>query len=125
MMNILVIDDDADDVELFCEALHEIDSQIQCHEFKKIQTALEFLNDATQTPEFIFLDAHMPSCDPAEFLKEISQHHKLHEAIIVIYSGYVSDREVSEFKRLGAHHVVIKPTSYDDLRKILSTLISG
>jgi len=122
-MNILVIDDDADDVELFCEAVHDIDSRIECHDFKKMQSALEFLNGSVHPPAFIFLDAHIPSSDPADFLKQIARLTKLNNVKIVIYSGYLSDREVLEFKKLGAHHVVIKPTSYDDLRRTLSTLI--
>ena len=124
-MNILVIDDDADDVELFCEALREINSDIQCHDFRKIQNAIQYLNDSVSPPSFIFLDAHIPSSDPADFLRHIKGVNKLHGVRIVIYSGFVSDREISEFKRLGAHDVVIKPTSYDALRKRLSDLIKG
>jgi CheY-like chemotaxis protein len=122
-MNVLVIDDDTDDVELFCEALHEIDPGIKCFDFKKVPTAVEHLKENNALPAYIFLDAHIPSSDTPEILKEIRSIPRLNGVKIIIYSGYVTDREIAQYKQLGAFDVVIKPNSYTDLCEKLASLI--
>lgn len=43
-MTILSVDDDSEDIEIFCEAVHDIDPSIICLVAKSAEEALKILN---------------------------------------------------------------------------------
>ena len=52
---IMIVDDDPDNIEFFCEALSEIDSSIVCIGLKGGEEAIMHLRDnGTPNPDFIF-----------------------------------------------------------------------
>ena len=57
---ILLIDDDADELEMFTDALNKLDLPVSffCEQVGTIDDALVFLNKIR--PDFIFLDFNMP-----------------------------------------------------------------
>jgi CheY-like chemotaxis protein len=68
--NILQIDDDCDDCELFMEALEEISSAQYTAIYDPVE-ALRKLMESEITPDVIFLDLNMPIMSGIEFLTEI------------------------------------------------------
>ncbi|WP_165958024.1 hypothetical protein [Segetibacter sp. 3557_3] len=55
LKNILLLDDDSDDAELFCEALQDVAPETNCVVYKDCTKALRQLgNDEIDLPEFIF-----------------------------------------------------------------------
>lgn len=121
-MNVLIIDDDAEDTEIFCHALKEVAPHINCLVVNNPRTGLSYLANNTQPPDYIFLDANMFMINGKECLKELRKMESLNRTKIVMYSGYITDIHVEEFKKLGADQYMIKPSSYDELRKTLAFL---
>jgi DNA-binding response OmpR family regulator len=119
-MNVLIIDDDAEDTEIFCHALREVAPHINCLVVNNPRTGLSYLSGNTEPPHYIFLDANMYLIDGKECLKELRKMHSLDRTKIVMYSGYIPDRHFDELKKLGADQYLIKPSSYEDLRKSLA-----
>jgi len=120
-MNILIIDDDAEDTEIFCHALKEVAPDVNCLVVNDPKTAIAYLRDNQPPPQVIFLDANMSLLSGRECLIELRKMHSLKDTRIIMYSGYVSEKQIAEYSQLGASDVLNKPNSYDDLRKILST----
>ena len=67
--NILLVDDDTDDAEIFVTALHAINNKIKYSVENNALEALKKLQDLKLSPDVIFLDYHMPYLDGTEFLK--------------------------------------------------------
>ena len=123
-MQILLIDDDTEDAELFCEALKDVNPGVQCIRFNRIPQALDHLLADGAVPTAIFLDAHLPSGNTMEFLSKLRALSRLDKARIFIYSGFVSDSEKIEYRRLGATDVISKPHHFHDLRSMLKKLVT-
>ena len=72
-MTILNVDDDEEDIEIFCDAVREIDSSIICLVAKSAEEALQILNSDIDLPAYIFLDINMPKVDGNTCLAQIKK----------------------------------------------------
>jgi CheY-like chemotaxis protein len=122
IMVILCIDDDSEDVELFCEAVRTIDEKHTCVVAKNGQHGLDVLKYLH--PDFIFLDVNMPVLDGVSTLQIIRDKKDFKQLPICIYSTTITSRDVEFYKNLGADHCIVKPNNFDklcdSLRKIFA-----
>lgn len=121
--NILLIDDDQDDQEIFLAALRSLSDSVLCSVADKANDALSKLSTKNLTADLIFLDLNMPLMSGQEFLKEIKQDDGLKHIPIVIFSTTSNNRTVQETKNLGAHDFITKPDNFDELRTIIKNYI--
>ena len=70
-MTILNVDDDVEDIEIFCDAVREIDRSIICLVAKSAEEAYQILNSEIELPQFIFLDINMPKLSGINFYKSL------------------------------------------------------
>src|SRR5687768_17487610 len=117
-MNILFIDDDTDDKDIFFEALNAINPEIECDSATNGREALEKLESGSYLPQYIFLDINMPIMDGKSFLVAIRNSHKLKHIPVVIYSTTEDKEEIKALRSLGAEYLG-KPTSFEVLKKSL------
>lgn len=123
---LLIIDDDPDDREFFCDALKEVDETAICYTFKSGLEALNTLSsDSSPVPDFIFLDLNMPVLGGKQCLAELKKLKKLERTHIVIYTTSKLTDDFSETMEMGAMHFLTKPTSYVNLCEALSNVLSG
>lgn len=122
---IMIVDDDEDDRDLFCEAVSVIAKEIKCLGKQSGEDAIKYLtDDKTSLPDIIFLDLNMPRLDGKTCLKEFKQLNRVKEIPVVIYStsNHPIDRE--QTKLLGATGFVQKHTEFqkltEELRKWLA-----
>jgi CheY-like chemotaxis protein len=118
-MNILFVDDDTDDKEIFLEAINSINSEIECESATNGEEALIKLDTLPELPDYIFLDINMPVMDGKSFLMAIRKNSKLKNIPVVIYSTTEDKEEIKSFQSLGAAYIG-KPTSFEILKKSLS-----
>lgn len=119
-MNILLVDDDDDDYEIFCEGMSKYDPKSQCLRAKDGLEALRYLTkQAIVQPDYIFLDINMPKMDGSEFIIEIKKHRTIRDIPIVIYSTTSNPREVKKFLALGATKFIVKPFHFAELMQSL------
>jgi DNA-binding NtrC family response regulator len=119
--DILLIDDDVDELEVFNQALHSIDKTIKCTHAKDLGEALEFLHDTT--PGYIFIDFNMPKTNGLECLAEIKKLKNLEKSKIVLYSNYLDDEMISKAMELGAFRCVKKPNMINLLARRLKEIL--
>lgn len=122
---VMIVDDDVDDIEFFCEALNEIDSTVQYLTALNGVDALNKLrNNNEALPNFIFLDLNMPRMDGKQLLKELKSDFLLKEIPTIIYSTSSMQNDIDETKALGAKHFLTKPSSFkklcDDINFVLN-----
>ena len=123
-MIILIVDDDAEDIELFCEAVAEIDRTISCIEAYNGVEALKILQRDQLLPHFIFLDINMPFMNGQKCLAEIKRNPAYKDIPVVMYSTTNNERQIEECQLLGASFLT-KPNSYAELLVSLRPILSG
>jgi len=120
-MSFLLVDDDADDRELFIDAVNEIDQNISCITATNGQQAIEFLRNAESTlPDFIFLDLRMPRLDGKKCLAEIKGDEKLRHIPVIIYTTSKGVDESKELRDMGAFYFISKPNNPEEIYFLIS-----
>ena len=119
----LLIDDDADDREIFSLALSEADPEVECVMAGSGFDALEKLKPAAFVPDFIFLDLNMPGMTGRECLKEIRRMDRLDNTPVIVYSTSSVSRDVQETRKMGANDYISKPTSISELTALLASCL--
>jgi len=122
--NLLLIDDDTEDQEIFCNAAEQVSDTIHCRPMSNAKEALQKLEAQEVVPDVIFLDLNMPIMTGMEFLEQIKQMDQLNKIPIVIFSTSASPATIAATRELGATNFVTKPNSFDDLIKILTSLLT-
>jgi CheY-like chemotaxis protein len=126
MRDILVIDDDLDDVSLFQEALNKVDPLVNFHSAKSGLNALEFLlGKSTIIPDLIFLDINMPEMNGWRCLTELKSTPRLMQIPVIIFSTTATKKDVEKASSLGAIGIYQKPERFEELIRLLKTVISG
>jgi CheY-like chemotaxis protein len=116
----LMIDDDADDHEIFELALSQVDASIKCEFANDGVSALEQLTSgAMPKPDYIFLDLNMPRMSGKQVLTEIKKHDQLKNIPVVVCSTSSESIFENEAKALGASAYMVKPSS---VRELVQTL---
>ncbi len=122
-MTILNVDDDEEDIEIFCDAVREIDPSIICLIAKSADEALQILNSDIALPSYIFLDINMPKVDGNACLKEIKKDARLHRIPVIMYSTNTRSTDIEIYKSLNAGFLVKQNSFYElvaELRKVLN-----
>lgn len=115
MVQLLIVDDDEDDRDIFCEAVHEIAPAINCIVARSGQEALAGLRlHNLPTPNIIFLDLYMPGLNGFQCLREIKKDNAWQAIPVVIYTTSKLKEDQTEADALGAHFLT-KPTSFKEL----------
>lgn len=124
-MTIVYIDDDADDCFIMKEALKSFDQKIKCLTFTKSIDGIEFLKASTELPDFVILDINMPMMNGKDCLIEIKRHKKLTHIPVVMFSTAFQTTEMSIFLELGAHHLIAKPNTVEELHTALHSIVDS
>jgi CheY-like chemotaxis protein len=122
-MTILNVDDDEEDIEIFCDAVREIDPSVICLVAKSAEEALKILNSDIDLPQYIFLDINMPKVDGNSCLVEIKKDPRLSKIPVIMYSTHTRKTDIETYKALNAGFLV-KQNSFNELvtelRKVLA-----
>jgi CheY-like chemotaxis protein len=121
--NLLQIDDDPDDCELFCDALNEVcDIKYTC--IHDPVTAIAQLTELKVTPDIIILDLNMPVMNGIEVLTKIKKEKKIADIPVVIFSTSCDKENKREAMACGAMACIVKPTSYAALKELIEKYIN-
>ena len=120
----LLIDDDADDQEIFLMALEKVDKNIHCTVAHDAFEGLRKLSaDNAFTPRHIFLDLNMPRMNGLECLREIKKLGHLSDSKVIMFSTSSDARAIEASRQLGADDYIVKPSGFDVLVKTLTSVI--
>lgn len=123
---VLIADDDPDDIEMFTEALQEIDGNIRCISASNGYDALQLLSVVNiPKPDMIFLDLNMPKLSGKQCLIKLKQQQRLADIPVVIFTTSKLDDDNDEMRRLGAVDFITKPSRYSELVQLLGNLLAN
>lgn len=122
---IILADDDEDDRLFFTDAFDELGMNTKVTTFNDGVELMDYLNQENAVlPNVLFLDLNMPIKNGIECLTEIKANSKMQEVAIAIYSTSASEEDIEETFVLGANIYIKKPSSFKDLKKVLSEVVS-
>jgi CheY-like chemotaxis protein len=122
--NLLLIDDDEDDQELFIEAAREISQDIHITVVPDASIALERLKTKTVIADVIFSDLNMPRMNGQQFLMEIKRIPELKSIPVIIFSTSSHSHTIQLVKEFGAHEFITKPGLFNELVSTLRRLLT-
>lgn len=120
--NILIAEDDIDDIYLFKTAVHEIQANVQLHMATDGVMLTRLLNSISK-PDLIVLDINMPLKGGKECLVEIRQRTEFNDVRIIMLSTASNKQDMDYCLKNGASNYFVKPSSYEDLKIILTDLL--
>lgn len=122
--NLLLIDDDEDDQELFIEAAKEISPDIIVTVVPDAAIALDKLVSKAVSADVIFSDLNMPRMTGQQFLLEIKKRPDLQDIPVIIFSTSSHAHTIQLVKDFGAHEFITKPGLFNELVLTLRRLLS-
>ena len=124
-MNILYADDDADDREIFCEAIREINPAIKVVLGMDGEETLKILSVQKELPHLIFLDINMPKMDGIECLGKLKSDDRLKSIPVIIYSTTSNKSDQSKIALLGASDFILKGNSFESVKDSLDKILAS
>lgn len=122
--NILHIDDDEDDREIFQTALQRVTRDIHYTAFDSAVNALQMLSDNEVTTDLVFLDLNMPEMSGQQFLMECTKCGLLKHTPIIVLSTSAHLPTINLMKDLGAYEFITKPDNFEELVTKLRFILS-
>lgn len=117
---ILLVEDNALDVELSTSALREARLANEIAVARDGVEALDYLfrrgaqaNRTGADPAVVFLDLKMPRVSGEEVLREIRQDSRLHLLPVVILTSSREEQDLLNLYSLGANAYVVKPVDFE------------
>ena len=119
---ILLVDDNAMDVELTLEAFAEVGLADQVEVVRSGSEAISYLlalvgqpstDPGTPLPEVVLLDLKMPGVDGFEVLRLIKSTPGLRRTPVVVLTSSREVRDLATSYDLGANSYLVKPISID------------
>ncbi len=129
-IEILLVDDNASDVELTVRALRRHKLANSIHVAEDGQQALDFVfcrnahsgRSFAMPPKVIFLDLKMPKVDGIEVLRAIRGDARTKMIPVVILTSSKEQRDVVEGYKLGVNAYIQKPVDFDEFRRVIEQM---
>jgi len=126
MKQVLLIDDDRDDAELFKEALSVINSSIGFEHYEDSRQGLQnLLQKQSDLPDLIFLDINMPIVSGWQCLTEFKNAEHLKHIPVIMFTTSSQPREREIARELGAAGFITKPNEYKTLKELLISFLNN
>lgn len=126
LKRMLLVEDDARDIELTLEALEESNLANEVDVVRDGKEALDYLayrgkfaDRPHETPAVVLLDLKMPKVSGIEVLRQIKNDANLKMIPVVVLSSSAQERDVVESYQLGVNAYVVKPV---DIQQFLEAI---
>jgi two-component system, response regulator len=129
-VEILLVDDNASDVELTVRALRRHKLANNIHVAEDGQAALDFVfcrgahadRSFGAQPKVVFLDLKMPKVDGIDVLRAIRGDSRTKMIPVVILTSSKEQRDIVEGYKLGVNAYIQKPVDFEEFRKVIEQM---
>ena len=126
-VDILLIEDSADDVELTLHALRREHLANNIISVRDGEEAVEFLfcqgnyrhRNFEHPPRLVLLDLKLPKPNGLEVLKRIKDDARTRAIPVVVMTSSKEERDLVESYKLGANSYIQKPVDFDQFREMV------
>ncbi|MCD9018124.1 response regulator [Parachryseolinea silvisoli] len=123
-VEILLVEDNADDAELTIRALRKHHLANNLLHLQDGEEALNFLFSEKQSnmPKLILLDLKMPKVDGLEVLRKIKADQDKRIIPVVMLTSSKEERDILETYKLGINAYIVKPVEFDKFVRAVSEI---
>lgn len=129
-VDILLVDDNASDVELTVRALRRHKLANHIHVAEDGQEALDFVfcrgahadRSFATPPKVVFLDLKMPKVDGIDVLRAIRADERTKMIPVVILTSSKEQRDIVEGYKLGVNAYIQKPVDFEEFRRVIEQM---
>ena len=116
-MKILLIDDEPLVARVMAEALQDEGNHVVIA--ANGEEGLRMIEESL--PDAVFLDVVMPGMDGIEVLRRIRARSP--DLPVIILTGWASERQIAEARRLGVTDIIFKPVALKNLSRALPGVV--
>lgn len=116
---VLYVDDDEDDRDIFTEVMRSLYPEVELVLAKDGAEALTKL-DQIARPMCMYIDMNMPKMNGLQFLSTVKGNPMLSVIPAFILTTALTPHQKKEIKIIGAEDYLIKPSSFDEFKVLLS-----
>jgi CheY-like chemotaxis protein len=123
---IVIVEDDADDKEIFEMALKELSVENEIVWFTDPATAYHYLQATTEVIFLIFCDINLPGKSGMEFKRDIDSNPELRKKSIpfIFMSTTASQKDVNDaYTKMVVQGFFKKETDYNAIKKVISSIL--
>jgi CheY-like chemotaxis protein len=124
----IIADDDPDDQFLLSEMIEALDISIELHFVENGIELLDVLNTSTGSParpDLVILDLNMPQMDGRQALRKIKTDPHLAGIPVAVLTTSNVDEDLQYCQQFGVQRYYHKPSSFAELRAIITDLYSS
>ncbi len=123
--NILLIDDDPDDIDLFHHAVSDVSPRSELHSFDNCKEALgQIEKNSIAIPDVIFVDLVMPVTTGVECIKMIKKNPLLKDIPMMALSTSSNPSNLDELYNIGVSYFITKPPSLAKLKVAINYMVN-
>lgn len=122
-LRIVLIEDDADDVELLQENLDSHGVQYSLTVIKDGSAALQFCDTADFLPDIIIMDFNLPKVHGREVISRIRSVKRFANVPIVILSTSSALEDINYAYKVGADRYLVKPATLEAIRETTAAIV--
>jgi two-component system, response regulator len=120
-VEILLIEDNANDAELTLRALKQRNLANRVHLCHDGAEALDFFADgAGPVPKVVLLDLKLPKVDGLEVLRRLKQDNRTKAIPVVVLTSSREEPDIERAYSLGANSYIVKPVDFDAFARAVS-----
>ena len=123
-IRILLVEDDADDIQLLDEALKENGVDFHMDIVTDGDKVMTFLNNGSPSFDLIILDLNLPRVHGKDILKAIRDLPRFAETPVVIFSTSASPYDVQFAHDNGANRFITKPSTLKEFSQAIEVMKS-
>lgn len=116
----MFVDDDQDDIEIFSDALRNLDPGVEITVAENGVKALDLLTN--KRPCLIILDLNMPYLDGKQTFHKIKANPQLENVPIIIFTSSANPADKTMFDMLGISFIT-KPYTITDIDRTVAVML--
>ena len=122
-VEILLVEDNANDAELTLRALKQRNLANQVHVCRDGAEAVDFFADGGgggAVPKVVLLDLKLPKIDGLEVLRRLKQDQRTKSIPIVVLTSSREEPDIERAYALGANSYIVKPVDFEAFARAVS-----
>lgn len=120
-VEILLVEDNANDAELTLRALKQRNLANQVHLCRDGAEAMDFFADANgAAPKVVLLDLKLPKLDGLEVLRRLKSDARTKAIPVVVLTSSREEPDIERAYELGANSYIVKPVDFEAFARAVS-----